>query len=197
MAYLNRILVVDDDIIIQNLLEVTLDARYEVVKASTGQEALEILAGLTRLDLILLDVKMPGMSGYELHEKIKELPVCYEIPVVYLTGLTRPEAEIKGLGAGAADFITKPFDPSILLARVENRLRSAKRLDMRKISSFAIAEEFTDMELNILQCVALSMSNDEIADNLGYSYGHIKNVLSRLFIRLDIGNRRDIKEYLL
>ena len=67
------------------------------------------------------------------------------MPVIYLTGLTHPDEEIRGLGLGAADFITKPCAKDVLLARVESRLRSAKRLDMEKLSK--LPEKLTDTEL--------------------------------------------------
>ncbi len=195
MEYRNRIFVVDDDDFLREHLETVLSAQYEVLSASSGQAALEQLADMSRLDLILLDIEMPGMRGYELHEKIKNLPVCHEVPVIYLTGLTHPDEEIKGLGLGAADFITKPCAKDVLLARVESRLRSAKRLDMEKLSK--LPEKLTDTELGVLQCVALSMTNEEIAEHMGYTYGYVKFVVSQCMQKLGIGNRRDVKMFLL
>ena len=197
MEYRNRILIVDDDDFLRESLIDDLCDDYEVYATSTGEEALKLLSDLQRLDLILLDVKMPGMSGYELHERIKDIPVCHEVPVIYLTGLTHPDEEIKGMESGAADFITKPCDPNVLLVRVKSRMKAAKRLDMKKIEALADVEAFTDTELCILQGVALSMSNEEIADRMGYSLGYVKNMLTTLFRRLDIDTRSAVKEYLL
>lgn len=197
MEYRNRILIVDDDDFLRQSLEDDLCEHYDVFSASSGEEALELLAKMQRLDLILLDVKMPGMSGYEVHERMKGIPVCHEVPVIYLTGLTNPEEEVKGMETGAADFITKPCDPSVLLVRVKSRMKAAKRLNIKKIEALSDVEVFTDTELCILQGVALSMSNDEIAERLGYSTGYVKNVLTTLFRRLDIDTRSAIKEYLL
>ena len=197
MEYRNRILIVDDDDFLRESLIDDLCDDYEVYATSSGEEALKLLSDLQRLDLILLDVKMPGMSGYELHERIKDIPVCHEVPVIYLTGLTHPDEEIKGMESGAADFITKPCDPNVLLVRVKSRMKAAKRLNMKKIASLADVEVFTDTELCILQGVALSMSNEEIADRMGYSLGYVKNMLTTLFRRLDIDTRSAVKEYLL
>ena len=133
MEYRNRILIVDDDDFLRESLTDDLCDDYEVYAASSGEEALKVLADLQRLDLILLDVKMPGMSGYELHERIKDMPVCHEVPVIYLTGLTHPDEEVKGLESGAADYLTKPCEQTVLFARVKSRMRAAKRLDMKKI----------------------------------------------------------------
>ena len=117
--------------------------------------------------------------------------------MIYLTGLTHPDEEIKGMESGAADFITKPCDPNVLLVRVKSRMKAVKRLDMKKIEALADVEAFTDTELCILQGVALSMSNEEIADRMGYSLGYVKNMLTTLFRRLDIDTRSAVKEYLL
>ncbi|MBR5969057.1 MAG: response regulator transcription factor [Lachnospiraceae bacterium] len=194
MEYRNRILVVDDDDVLRKYLETVLSEQYEVFSAASGQAALDLLADMSRLDLILLDIEMPGMRGYELHERIKDLTVCHEVPVIYLTGLTHPDEEIKGLGLGAADFVTKPCAKDVLLARVESRLRSAKRLDMKKLS--ALPEMLTDTELNVLQRAALSMTNEEIAEHMGYTYGYVKFVVSQCMQKLGISNRRDVKLFL-
>ena len=197
MEYRNRILIVDDDDFLRESLTDDLCDDYEVYAASSGEEALKVLADLQRLDLILLDVKMPGMSGYELHERIKDMPVCHEVPVIYLTGLTHPDEEVKGLESGAADYLTKPCEQTVLFARVKSRMRAAKRPDMKKIEARAAVEAFSDTELCILQYVALSMTNEEIADLMGYSYGYVKNVLSTLFRKVEMDSRSAIKEFLL
>ena len=197
MDYRNRILLVDDDDVLREYLETVLSEQYEVFSAPSGQAALNLLADMSRLDLILLDVRMPGMTGYEFHERIKELPVCCEVPVIYLTGLTHPDEEIKGLSFGAADYLTKPCDPKVLLARVESRMRAARRLDMKKVSSLAGADELTDTELSILQYASLSMSNMVIADIMGYSHGYIRNVISDLMRRLMLKSRKDFQELIL
>ena len=195
MEYRNRILVVDDDKFQLGLLEAVLFEQYEVFSAADGQEALEILAEIERVDLILLDIRMPGMDGYELHERIKNLPFCYGVPVIYLTGLEHPDEEIKGLNNGAADYITKPCAQEILIARVESRLRGAKRLDMNKLPE--TPERFTDMELTVLQMAALSMTNDEIAAVLGYSTGYIRNIISKLMQKLLVDDRKTFKNFIL
>ena len=195
MVYCNRILVVDDDKFQLGLLEAVLFEQYEVFSAADGQEALEILAEIERLDLMILDIKMPGMNGYELHERIKNLPVCNGVPVIYLTGLENPDEEIKSLNAGAADFITKPCAQEVLIARVESRLRGAKRLDMKKLPPSP--EKFTDMELTVLQMAASSMTNDEIAAVMGYSTGYTRNIISKLMQKLLVDDRKAFKNFIL
>ena len=115
------ILVVDD--LPQNvrLLQAVLEPRgHEVAVASSGAEALEMLAGV---DLVLLDVVMPGMDGYEVCRAIRADPATEFLPVVMITASGEQEKR-RALDAGADDFIAKPFDHAELLARVRSLLRA-------------------------------------------------------------------------
>ena len=118
-----RILIVDDLIPNLNLLEVKLAAEYyDVVRATSGKQALEI-AQNEEIDLVLLDAVMPGMNGFETCEKLKSDPKTWHIPVVMVTALEETRNRIRGLEAGADDFITKPIDDFNLMARVRSLLR--------------------------------------------------------------------------
>lgn len=109
-------LVVDDHAENRRLLgESLLSAGYEVFVAGDGPAALEVAAGV-ELDLILLDVMMPGMDGFETCRRLRLLPAC--APVVFLTALHDTDAMTAGFDAGGADYVTKPFDVRVLLARV-------------------------------------------------------------------------------
>ena len=113
-----RILVVDD--LEQNvrLLEAKLTLEYyEVLTAGDGATALKI-AGEERPDIILLDVMMPGMDGFETCRRLKADPVTAHIPVVMVTALSDTEDRVRGLDAGAEDFLTKPVDPDFLYQRL-------------------------------------------------------------------------------
>ena len=193
MSYRNRILVVDDDKVLLTQAEVTLEDYYEVCLARSGQEALDFLADTLRVDLLLLDVRMPEMSGYELLEEIREYPVCRDVPVIFVTGEAGTEAQLKGFGAGVNDYITKPFHPDILLARVGAGLRAARRLDMNKIPE--TPETLSDMELAVLQMLALSYSNEDIMERMGYSYGYVRQIIMRLLAKLGVENRKDVRQY--
>ena len=117
-----RVLVVDDERINRKLLSNLLEEQHDVVLAKNGVQALERLAdGL--IDLILLDVIMPEMNGYEVLRQIKENEKFKEIPVIFISALDKVDDEEKGLALGAADYISKPFHPSIVKLRVENHLR--------------------------------------------------------------------------
>jgi adenylate cyclase len=117
------ILVVDDQPQNIALLEAHLVPQgYEIVKAASGEEALGKLSG-NQIDLILLDVMMPGMNGYEVCKKVKSDSGNAFLPIVMLTSLDKMEAKIEGLEAGADDFLNKPFQRIELVARVNNLLK--------------------------------------------------------------------------
>ena len=115
-----RILVVDDLETNVRLLEAKLTLEYyEVLTAGDGATALQV-ASDERPDIILLDVMMPGMDGFETCRRLKADPVTRHIPVVLVTALDGREDKIKGLEAGADDFVTKPIDDLILFSRVKS-----------------------------------------------------------------------------
>jgi DNA-binding response OmpR family regulator len=117
------ILAVDDQLQNIELLEAYLVPQgYKIVKAASGQEALEKLSG-NKIDLILLDIMMPKMSGLEMLEKLRADEKTRLIPVVMVTALKETEDKVKALEAGCDDFISKPFDKVELLARVKSILK--------------------------------------------------------------------------
>src|SRR6267143_3748552 len=118
-----RILIVDDKLQNRELLEIMLRPEgFVLLTAASGKEALAMVAEAPP-DLILLDVMMPGMNGYEVVEKIKSDPVTKNIAVIMLTALDDRDARMLGLNAGAEDFLTKPVDRAELVVRVRNLLR--------------------------------------------------------------------------
>ncbi|MFC7735926.1 PleD family two-component system response regulator [Roseomonas sp. GCM10028921] len=124
-----RVLVVDDIAANLKLLEARLNAEYyEVALASSGTEALR-LAQLWSPDVILLDVMMPGMDGYEVCRVLKASPVTAHIPVVMITALVDQAERVRGLEAGADDFLSKPVDHATLFARLRALLRTKQVLD--------------------------------------------------------------------
>ena len=118
-----RVLVVDDILSNVKLLEAKLTAEYfEVLTASSGEQALtRVVAELP--DIVLLDVMMPGMDGFEVCRRIKANPKVAHIPVVMVTALDQPSDRVNGLDAGADDFLTKPVDDFALFARVRSLVR--------------------------------------------------------------------------
>jgi len=124
-----RVLVVDDVDANVKLLEARLTAEYfEVRTARSGPEALHICAR-ERADAVLLDVMMPGMDGFEVCRRLKAEPRTQHIPVIMVTALDQPSDRVKGLEAGADDFLTKPIHQPELLARVKSLLRIKQLYD--------------------------------------------------------------------
>ncbi|QGZ42196.1 putative two-component system response regulator [Pseudoduganella flava] len=124
----STVLIVDDTPDNIMLLSALLKEKYNTKVATNGNVALQILlAG--GVDMVLLDVMMPDMDGYEVCRRIRHEPRTAEVPVIFLTAKSQPEDEAKGLAAGAVDYITKPISPPILFARVSTHLalRDARR----------------------------------------------------------------------
>ena len=95
---------------------------YHLKVASSGSAALEILAEKQKPDIVLLDIMMPEIDGYQVCQIIKADPATKKIPVIFITAMSEDEDETKGFAYGAVDYITKPVKPSIVLARVATQL---------------------------------------------------------------------------
>ena len=117
------VLVVDDTPDNLSLMAGLLKDHYRVVLANHGEKALKLARAEDPPDLILLDIMMPGLSGYDVCKILKDDPATQHIPVIFLTAMTAAEEEKKGLEMGAVDFITKPVNPPIMLARVSTQLQ--------------------------------------------------------------------------
>lgn len=144
----HRILCVDDEDFNLDLLEALLRPHgYETLTALNGREALAVLAEKP-VDLVLLDINMPVMNGHELCKKIKSDPQLSHIPVIMITSLDSKENKMKGMEAGAEEFLSKPFDQAEMLLRVGNILRSAEYEDAFEylILALARAAEANDID---------------------------------------------------
>lgn len=129
------ILLVDDSPTNLAILNVVLREIYQVISANNGADALA-LAASEEPDLIILDIMMPGMDGYEICDRLKANPFTRDIPVIFVTAMDQERQEAKGLALGAVDYIAKPVSPPIVLARVRNQLELKRQRDMlRRISA--------------------------------------------------------------
>ncbi|RAJ07902.1 response regulator [Aeromonas salmonicida] len=135
------ILIVDDSP--ENLMVLTdlLSPNYRVLAAQSGEKCLRIATGKTLPDLILLDVMMPGMDGYEVLKQLRTSPETSRIPVVLLTALADSQSEEYGLSLGAADYITKPIKPAIVQARVRTQLEAKQARDGLQSQNTALEAE--------------------------------------------------------
>lgn len=176
---MKRILVVDDVSLNLKRAEAVLSGKYQVSLAHSGKEALEMLKQEVP-DLVLLDVIMPEMDGYETFGKIRELPGLTDVPIIFLTADTGVGSEIMGLQMGAMDYIHKPFDPSVMLSRVKRVLEN-EELKKR-------------LELNSKQDILTGLWNraylQEIMNFSGEQGG------SGIFILLDMDNFKNVNDTL-
>jgi len=124
-----RILVVDDNPLNVQALYHTFSGDYQVFMATSGEAALDVCRD-RQPDLVLLDVVMPGLDGYETCERLKADPATRDIPVIFVTGQDDSAAEVRGLAAGAVDFIVKPFNPVIVRARANAHLTLKRQSDL-------------------------------------------------------------------
>ncbi len=125
-----RVLVADDEQNVLNLISATLgyNDRYELALAHDGEEAL-VIASRERPDLAILDMLMPKMDGSTVCRALKANPNTAHVKVIVLTALTQQADRHRAMGAGADDFLTKPFSPTILLSKVEQMLSGSQGLE--------------------------------------------------------------------
>ncbi|HBB27950.1 MAG TPA: DNA-binding response regulator [Clostridiales bacterium] len=143
-----NILIVEDELPISNLIKINLvDAGYKCTCAFDGEEAANLIEN-NQFDLILLDIMLPKIDGYELMEYIKS----YDIPVIFLTAKSDVRDKVKGLKLGADDYITKPFEIIELLARVETVLRRYNKSD----------DKIHILDINIDTLSRIVKKNDEV-----------------------------------
>lgn len=135
------VLIVDDNPENLTLLGELLCAHHKVRAANSGARALELAAQAPLPDLILLDVMMPRMSGYEVLERLRAEPVTRDIPVIFTTAMNATEDEQRGLELGAVDYLTKPLRPAIVLARVNTHLELAQARSRLRADKAALESE--------------------------------------------------------
>jgi len=117
-----RILVVEDHEINRRILrDLLTSAGYEMIEAATGEEGVT-LAGIHRPDLVLMDIRLPGLDGYEATRRIKENPAIRHIPIIAVTSYALSGDEEKALEAGCESYICKPFSPRVVLAKIRECL---------------------------------------------------------------------------
>lgn len=201
-----KLMVIDDDITSLTSSEnILVEAGYTVSVFKSGTQAISaIKAGLCP-DLILLDIAMPDMNGYDTFTHIRE---HINTPIIFLTGADDTASELTGLKLGALDYITKPFVKDILLARINAHLST---IDLYKNAASAanVAAEFdsdklasmekllTESEYNVGKLIAMGYSNQEIAEQLCFSYSYVKKIAYRIFDKLDISKRYEIRDFFL
>lgn len=202
-----RLLVVDDE---PNLLRavaaVLRGEGFEVAAARNGREALVSVAQ-NLPDLIVSDVRMPGMDGYALARKLRHAPHSAMIPIVFLTAKDETEDRIEGFRAGVDVYLTKPFEPDELVAVIKNILERVERTHSRiarlvgsqepEETIFVRDEELTEAEWRVAREVACGLSNKEIARELNLSIRTVENHVSRILAKKNFSNRVEIARHII
>lgn len=190
------LLIVDDDKRNIVALSMCLRSDYNLLTAINATEAIDVIA--TQLpDLILLDIMMPDISGYTLCSKLRLDSRTKDIPIIFITAKDSTEDVIKGLDLGADDYITKPFKPAEVIARVKSTLRVYSRFknnatdlsDLPFVTDDIDISTLTEKETEILNLTSKGYTNKEIADQLIVSEFTVKNHLKSIFKKLKVSSR--------
>jgi len=136
------ILVVDDDVANIEIMNAVLEDDYDVCFATSGEEAIDTARSVDP-DLILLDIVLPGMDGFEVCRQLKVDPVLADVPIIFMTGLGDTEDEMRGLSLGAIDYVAKPIQPAVLRARVSNHVELKRLRD--KLAELAVTDALTGL----------------------------------------------------
>lgn len=169
---------------------------YDVTVAHDGLEALKILSEKENaFDLILLDVMMPNMDGWDTLKAIRNNKKIKYLPVIMITAISEDQKVVSGLKIGADDYIVKPFILPNLLARIEAVLRrcewqkESQKADSNKLNKDVNIDVLTPKEKEVLALVAKGASNQEIADKLYVRDVTVKTHLNSIFKKLKVTNR--------
>ncbi len=200
-----RLLVVDDEPSLLQAVAVCLRAEgYEVTTARSGAEALVRLSE-SLPDLVVSDIRMPGMDGYQLARQLRASPRTALIPIVFLTAKDETSDRIAGFRSGVDAYLTKPFEPDELLAvvlSIINRVQRTHAEIARLVGDRNTAEqptfhdeELTDSEERIAMAVARGLSNKEVAAELNISVRTVENHISHILDKKSFSNRVEIARY--
>jgi len=203
-----RLLVVDDEANLLLAVAACLKAEnYEVSTARSGHEALMQLAESVP-DLIISDIRMPGMDGYKLARQLRGSPRTALVPIVFLTAKDETADRIEGFRAGIDAYLTKPFEPEELIAVVNAILTRVERThsQIARLVSAGTAEDapvsfqdeaLTDAENRVAVAVSRGLSNKEIAAELEISVRTVENHISHILDKKGFSNRVEIARYIL
>ncbi len=203
---LKRLLVVDDEPNLLRAVSVALRGEgFEITTARSGREALVAVAQ-NLPDLIVSDVRMPGMDGFQLARKLRASSHSALIPIIFLTAKDETEDRIEGFESGVDVYLTKPFEPDELVAVIKNILARVERTrstiarlvgSEEKETVFVRDEQLTDAEWRVAETVARGLSNKEIADELNLSVRTVENHVSRILAKKNFTNRVEIARHII
>ncbi len=183
-----KILIAENENRMRTLIKLYLENNmYKVLEASDGQETLYLL-NQEQPDLLVLDILMPKLTGIEVCETIRKDPIYQNVPILFLSSLNEKESVIKGLEVGGDDYLTKPFDPNELVARINAMLRRLRKSVEDNQETF-MYEELTPQEMKILLLMEKGYTNKEIASKLFLTEGTVKVYNHHIYQKLQVKNR--------
>jgi DNA-binding NarL/FixJ family response regulator len=203
-----RLLIVDDEPNLLRAVAACLKAEnYEVSTARSGREALLQLAESVP-DLIVSDIRMPGMDGYQLARQLRGSPRTALVPIIFLTAKDETADRIEGFRAGVDAYLTKPFEPDELIAVVNGILNRVERThsEIARLVSSTNADQavmnfqdeaLTEAENRVAIAVSEGLSNKEIAAELEISVRTVENHISHILDKKGFSNRVEIARYVL
>ncbi len=193
----SRLLVIDDECINLEILSDFLEAYCEKLFLESNIESALVLAAEQQPDIILLDIVMGHIDGYEVCQRLKADKYTKNIPVIFLSSLTKASDKVKGFDVGGMDYISKPFDIEEMIARIENCLRLQQQINHRvTITTKQHEDKITQYQLShsetqILGLYAQGYQRKEIGTQLFISENTVKTYLKSLFIKLEVKNRTE------
>lgn len=183
-----KVLIAEDEEKIRTLLQLYLEKNdFAVILAKDGQEAIEQVKKHSP-DVLVLDILMPKMSGIEVCEKLRKDHRYRDIPILYLSSLSEKKSIISSLELGGDDYVTKPFDPNELIARINANLRRIKGKNKKNTASQSY-EKLTYQEIKIIELMEKGYTNKEIAFKLSLTEGTVKVYNHILYQKLQVKNR--------
>jgi sigma-B regulation protein RsbU (phosphoserine phosphatase) len=179
------VLVVDDTPANIKVLMETLKDDYRIVAAVNGQRALQLAASDPNPDIILLDVMMPEMDGYEVCAKLKTDVKTRDIPIIFVTAMSDTQDETKGFELGAVDYITKPISPPVVLARVKNHLELKKAREILKNQNLILEQRVEERTREVLELqkseFELRVAKEKVENELNIAAQIQKGILPSSF----------------
>ena len=192
------ILIIDDDAPIRQLLIEVLSDRYACCEAESAEQALAALAR-DNFDLVISDIRMGGMSGLALFERLTERGLTDAMPVLFLTGHGDVPTAVAAVKRGAFDFVEKPFSNNALVDRIEHALAASAAALVARRSRTARMRGLSDLserEQEVMRLIAQGMPNKLIADALNLSVRTVEVHRARVFDKLKVGSAVELANLL-
>jgi len=206
----SKIMVIDDEErLLLAIKRYLVTQGFQVIVCESGKAALDRLNN-ENIDLIVIDILMSNLNGYDLVKKLRTLPTTGHIPFIFLTAKGMTEDRIRGYKMGCKAYLAKPFDPEELVAIIDNILCDKKNIqnilnikneikklrnDIYKFSSLEKYKNFTTREINILLGVSNGLTNKDIAHKLSMSVRNVENYITRLLHKTKSTNRVILGNY--